>query len=289
MFTSRINKNNDKLTYSDQLIANLLIEHYCENENSEVITSDEVARRVGCGQATVIRFSQKLGYPTYKSMIMDILNDSVLKGNNKLQQEESIHSIMNKLQNLYTTSVRDVMTYNSGEDIDRAVKMFEESNTIFCYGVRSSNASVSLMYYRLMDIGKKVFTAQSKYEAMSIVRNLDENDVMLVVSNSGETEEALNTVKVAKSRNVKVISITGSMENSIQKMSDVALKSAEYNIHTNRFNMINRASELFLIDCIFIRYWRNNEEELMQSSEAFANEMEEEYPASGQVEGFYRL
>lgn len=267
MFTSRLNKLNDQLTYSERLISNMLLERY---RDFEMMTSDQIAKEVGCGQATVIRFSQKLGYPTFKSMMLDIANDSAFYGNSKMSEEEPLYDTMSKMKNLYEISVADAFTSNKAEDIEAAVEYLQNADTIFCYGIRNSYALVLTMYYRLLEAGRKVLTTEDLLKGVACIRHLNESDVLLVVSISGETEEVVKAVKEAHAKGVKIISITGSGKNTVQALSDIALKSTEYNMHTNRINLINRASVLFLLDCLFTRLWKNNEEELVKSCESLA-------------------
>lgn len=53
---------------------------------------------------------------------------------------------------------------------------------------------------------------------------LHENDVLIALSNSGETEEILNVVPAAKSLGVQVICITATQHNSLAFRSDVVLE-----------------------------------------------------------------
>ena len=182
MFTSRLNKLNDKLTYSERLIANMLLDSY---QNFEVMTSEQIAKNVGCGQATVIRFSQKLGYPTFKSMMLDIANDSVFYGNSEVHENEPIRDTMGKLKNLYDVSVADALSSNSDEDMERAVGYLEKAETVFCYGIRSSFSIASLMYYRLLETGRSVLRTEDKLEGVSIARNLSEKELCITYLSIG--------------------------------------------------------------------------------------------------------
>ena len=52
------------------------------------------------------------------------------------------------------------------------------------------------------------------------------NDVVLAISNSGETEEVLRLIPLIKRIGVRLISMTGSLESSLAKESDVVLNVA---------------------------------------------------------------
>ena len=289
MFASKVSKINNQLTGSEQVIARYLLDKYGNGKDNTMMSSTHIARNVGVGQSTVIRFSQKLGYPSFKSMMLDIINESFYFGETNVNHDEDVRSTITKLQYQYEQSINDVIRYNSDETINQAVRYMEEAETIFCYGTRTSGSVVSIMYYRLLETGCNTQFSSDTYLASSIAYNLKENDVLIVISVSGESAEPIAIANIAKAKKARVISITGSMNNSLSRLSDVALKCAEYNVHTNRFNLVNRSSELFLIDTLFIRYWRNNEEKLIQSAIEFSKETTDIAATSMIKDGSYRL
>ena len=268
MFSSRLSEIHDKLTYSEQIIAGIILSDYTD---FEVMTSVEMAEKAGVGQATVIRFSKKLGYPTFKSMMLDIATDSSFYSSNEVRDNESTSSIMGKMKNLYEVSVDDVLTNNTTEAIDRAVSAIEDANRIFCYGVRTSSALVEILYYRLLEIGENVDRAKETIVALSIAQNLTKDDMLFIMSVSGETNEAVAVAKCAKEQGATIVSITGSQNNTIQRLSTISLKSAEFDLRAHRFNLVNRCSQLFLLDCIFMKLWKNDDEryirQILEASE----------------------
>lgn len=257
MFIARLNEASKNLTYSEKSIARLITSNF---KNFEIMTSDQIAKRVGVGQATVIRFSKKLGYSGFKSMIADIRNDAAFFTSSEVQDDEGMLGIMEKMRNAYETSLVEVQKNSDVTLLEQAVKALEGANKIFCYGVRTSNAIANTLYYRLLEVGEVALRADNVFEATSIARHLGKNDVLFIVSISGETAEAVTVAEIAKRQNAVIISITGGQENSIEHMSTIALKSAEYDLRTEqRFNLVNRCSILYLMDCIFMKLWKDNE------------------------------
>lgn len=285
MFILRLNQCNSKLSYYDRLIGDFLLDYYEGGKNTHILTSVEIAKEIGCGQATVIRFSKKLGYPGFKSMMIDVLKDAEFYGSSNIEIGE-IHDTIGKLKNLYGTSLSDVINKNNGENIGAAIKYLKDAHVVLCFGIRGSYISACIMYYRLMEMGRGVLRSEHKLEGVSIARNLSKRDVALMVSVSGETEETLTVARVAKERGVKIISITGAKDNTLEKLSDIALKSTEYSMHTNRFDLINRVPEMFIMDLLFIHLWGLNEDLNMKSVLKFI----EDYRGEEQdIEKYYRL
>ena len=71
MFSTKVNSLYTKLTMTEKKIADYLI---INGGDVDGVTSYELAERLGIGQATVVRFSKKLGYRMFGEMIDDAKN-----------------------------------------------------------------------------------------------------------------------------------------------------------------------------------------------------------------------
>lgn len=289
MFSSQINKCQDKLTGTEQVIAKYLSQKYSGGKDNKMMSSEQIARNVGCGQATVVRFAQKLGYSSFKNMMLDLINESFFMGEGDYQLEEDVRQTASKLQYQYEQSIIEVMKQNTDEEINNAVNILSNARQIICYGIRTSSSMVSILYYRLMETGCNTIYSENYQYAASFVYNMNSSDVLFMVSVSGQTEETMKLAEIAHKRGGKVITITGSKGNELAKISDIGLKSAEYDVHTNKFNLVNRTSELFLIDLLFIRLWRTNESKMIKRTEAFSNEINTLSSRDVLLNGTYRL
>lgn len=272
MFAATLSRNADKLTYTDKRIANILM----SEKEIVKLTSDKVAEKAGCGQSTVIRFSQKLGYGSFKDLVLDLGKDNAAAATSRLDYGDELSETMLKIKNMYDLSLEDIVSANEETQIYEAVEMMSNADSILCYGIKSSYSMASLMYYRLIETGMPVFKSDNIQEAVAVVRSLKKNDVIFVVSLSGENKEVIPVLNIAKKREVKILSVTstGMRDNTIRKMSDVGLRCGANEVHTRRFNLINRTAQLYLIDCIFILLWKRNEERFMKAIEEFSEELE---------------
>ena len=74
MFVRRLDQVRDDLTSSEETIALYISNHL---EEVSHMTSSQLAEITGVAQATVVRFSQKMGYASFKKMIRDISTSSM--------------------------------------------------------------------------------------------------------------------------------------------------------------------------------------------------------------------
>ena len=270
MFSTQIANMTGNLTTAERTIADFLIDKYTNNANMKMMSSEQIARSTHVGQSTVIRFSQKLGYPSFKNMMQDLINESFFySGNTKAHKNESVETSISNLKYQYEQSINEVIQNLDINELEKACVLLEDADTVICYGMKSSAAMASIMYFRLLEMGLKTMMSQDITFFRNIIYNCKKNDVLLVVSVSGESEDALSVVRYAHKRGLKIIAITISKENSIGQLSDVVLSCSEYNVYKNKYNLVNRCSELMLIDLITIRFWYRNEEKLLKRVEEF--------------------
>ena len=66
MFQVKLKSVYNDLTKSEKKIANFIMKNF---EKTKTMTSYDISKKVNVGQATVIRFSKKLGYSSFNELI----------------------------------------------------------------------------------------------------------------------------------------------------------------------------------------------------------------------------
>ncbi len=110
------------------------------------------------------------------------------------------------------------------EVCQQAVRILSDSDQVYITAAGTSNhAGLAARY---------MFTKLSAIRTQSIISSefpeltgelLDESDVILAISQSGETLDTINAVKHAKRQGVKVVSITNVVNSTISKLSDFTI------------------------------------------------------------------
>ena len=289
MFSSQVTKYKDQLTASELTIAEYLTEKYLKKADDNMMSSEQIARNVNVGQSTIIRFSQKLGYESFKNMMQDLINESFFYSEGHTKQKVDSEEIVRRMEYQYEQSIKEVVSMVDPKDLDLAVELIKNSQSIFFFGLRPSSSIAYIMYYRFLEIGKKTLCSSDLLYSSSCLFNFEKGDVLFIISASGESADCVKLAQFAKKKGLKVISITNGGNNKIQKFSDVPFVCSQYNVHNNRFNLVNRSSELFLIDLIFIKYWYENEEAILEKMKLFSEASEEEIEVNDFVEASFRL
>ena len=108
-YTQKLKTTFGELTYSEEKLAQYIDEHRSEMTD---ITSQQLAAEVGIGQSTVIRFSQKLGYGTFKKMIADITSENPDESIDlEIEEHESTRETNEKIREQYN-QILDLTIFN---------------------------------------------------------------------------------------------------------------------------------------------------------------------------------
>ncbi len=110
------------------------------------------------------------------------------------------------------------------EVCQQASRILNDSDQVYITGAGTSNHAGLA--------GRYMFTKLSAIKTQNLVSSefteltgklLDESNVVLAISQSGETSETINAVKHAKRQGAKVVSLTNVLESTISKLSDYTI------------------------------------------------------------------
>jgi glucosamine--fructose-6-phosphate aminotransferase (isomerizing) len=107
-----------------------------------------------------------------------------------------------------------------GSDINQALKLIEKSNNIAIIGCGSSYYASLLFSYLMKNTTKKVASyISSEYDEWS----KKDEDLIIAISQSGETADTLKIVREAKQRGTKIVGISNVITSSLVMLSDASI------------------------------------------------------------------
>ncbi|HEX2486988.1 MAG TPA: isomerizing glutamine--fructose-6-phosphate transaminase, partial [Nitrososphaeraceae archaeon] len=104
--------------------------------------------------------------------------------------------------------------------LQKAVDLISSSKNIFITGSGTSYHSALLakyLFYKFAKIRTEIIMS-SEFEYMSAP--IDENSILIAISQSGETADVLNSVKIANEHKAKILSIVNISTSSLSRLSD---------------------------------------------------------------------
>lgn len=250
MFQVKLKSTYDSLTKSEKKIANFIMKNF---EKAKNMTSYEISNKVNVGQATVIRFSKKLGYVSFNELINSI---------NKLEQEDILEKNISlsddvtttntKIANQYIDVVKLTLELNPANVFEEVIEEIINAERIVVLGIGNSAIVSTDFVNKLARVGMNAFTNLDTHLQFSMITNLKKKDLLILISDSGETREIVEAAKLAKQNNTKIISITKFTKNKLYAYSDHILKTASFDVNLRLDATTSRIAQFTIIDMIFI-------------------------------------
>lgn len=209
-----------------------------------------IAKNNFTSTSTIMRLAKKLGYSGFLEMQYNLLSLTKNEFGDNLNESGFIESL--KMNNL--------LKGISNEAINKFLDILfnDDQKVIFIYANGFSGIVAEYINKKLLVMGKRCILSNGTDSIGVFENNLDFINSIIVISKSGETPMVLNKVKTAKEHNIKVVSFTNELENSISKISDISFKIEDTNKLDDRNIMPNTffPKVLIIVELLVYEYYK---------------------------------
>lgn len=242
-----------KATKSDKL----LIEYIKENlEDFAYKPISQIAKENNIGEATITRFARKMGFSslqdfkvTLAQQVSNTMDRSII--NSDIKKDESANDTAKKLLNSNISILTDTASIINGDDIQKCADLIINARRIYFIGMGYSGIIAQDSNYKFMRIGLNCTSFDSSHTMIMMASIMEESDLIIAISHSGETREIIKTVQMAKENNVKVISITENIECKLKGVSDINLEYVSKENLLETGSISSKLAQFFIIDLVY--------------------------------------
>lgn len=240
-----VNRYYSNLNDNDLLIWEYISNHLeaCANMNI-----DDLAGRCNFSKASVVRFAKKLGLSGFSELKFEIKT--------QLQEAEKMVSMGNVelLCDSYIQAISELKNQNY-EDI---CALLDHANRIYSYGTGVVQASACRELHRMFcNEGIYLFDLDQKVNYHALEKNLTSNDVVLIISLSGESKRGIELAKFLRLRGVKVISVTKKKNNTLASLCDnnIYFMTSQFNLYQSSEDLFDSGTILFIVcEVLFLKF-----------------------------------
>lgn len=213
---------------SEKRIAKYIINHY---DKVVDMTVGELAHVSGVSEASVSRFCKKIGVKGFHHLKISLAKEMVESDikNQNLSNRISIDDIPQTLQNILANKI---------EELSQTVSMMDEKNMEIILNLLKNAKSVQFVAigntipvamdgaFKFNQIGIPAASTSIWENQIGMIYNMTNEDVMIVISNSGESRGLITAVEAAKEVGVTTIAITNNEKSTIAKACDYHITTA---------------------------------------------------------------
>lgn len=224
---TRINEHYGKMSKSQKVIANFIIDHY---EQAVFMTAAKLGDTLGISESTVVRFASYIGYSGYPEFQRD-MEEWVQNKFNSVQRigakygRSSQSEILTSVLNADIDKIKDTIENLDSAAFETAVDIILEAKNVYIMGIRSCAPLADFLQFYLNMIRGNVILLRttSVSETFEQMIRIDENDAIIGISFPRYSMRTLKAIEFANDRNAKVITITDSVHSPMNLYSSCNL------------------------------------------------------------------
>ncbi|KHT60260.1 DNA-binding protein [Photobacterium gaetbulicola] len=211
------------LTRTEQSIAeNFLKPHFLQKSTS----IKEVAERLGVSTALIVKVSKKLGFSGFKQL-KDALNaqhqSETYLPSEQLEPDDSCEQIITKVLQNSINALTEILNFVDAKMVSAAADAIVNAKNIELYAAGGSTIICEDFQHKLLRFGMRASVPRDRHLMLMSASVLSSEDVVLVVSHSGQTVDLMDAVRLAKQSGAKIISITNNYHAELSLLSDYPL------------------------------------------------------------------
>ena len=239
-FEERVLKYEFQLNDTDDEIIAYIRKH---REQMNKLSIQQIAKEVYTVPNSVMRLAKKLGYDGFAQL-------KVL-----IQNEENESEQISKSQ--IPTNVIKTIELIDYDKLYDAAKRMKTCKTIHFIGVGDSLSYCEMMVRHVRCLDKRAEYYQSYHDIDFQTSHCDKNDLIFIISASGENERLIGVAQDAKKRGVTTISVTHFNKNGLSQVADVPLYFYGEPRKVNGYNVNDRTGLMILLRELSEVFWRS--------------------------------
>ena len=222
------------------------------------LSVQSLAERCQISAATVVRFCRRLGLDGYSDLKLHLsaaVQETPGQEYSEIKPGESAAEISSKLQLHFENALKVTAKHLDDQMIEQVVTAIHDAPQVQLFGLVSSSLVVQDIYQKLSRLGVKALVNNDAHLAATTLASGSKNDLLLVVSTSGNTKEALQLLRFASEKNVTTVLITANINSTGANLADHVLESQKIGESVIRPGAsTSLVTEFFVADVIMFRY-----------------------------------
>ena len=222
-FKERLLHRAAELPPQQQAIADYVLEHLTAVPFFSV---PELARRTGASEATVVRFAQRLGYPGFTELKMELVDllQSRLESGADEPGEELSEDLLASVANLEVTNIGRSVESLDRQHFSEVAEALFSSDRVHAFGMGVSALLAELSAYTLLQVGVRASCMSTSFSSpREQLVGVGTNDVVLVFSLPPYSRQSLSILSDAREMGIATVAVSDRLTSPASNLARWAL------------------------------------------------------------------
>lgn len=194
------------------------------------MTVGELAKECGVSEASVSRFCKRIELKGFHHLKISLARELVdAKDGGEISGHISVDDMEGSLRGILSNKMeelRQTVAMIDREELKKILGVINNADTVLMAAVGNTIPVAMDGAYKLNQIGIRAMSTPIWETELGYSYNLTDKDVVVAISNSGESTGVIQILEAAKSRGAVAISITNNVRSSVAELSTYHIMTA---------------------------------------------------------------
>lgn len=267
-FSVRLRKYYSQASNTEKGIIDVLLR---KPEDTLGLSIHELAKKTFSSASTITRMCRSIGFENYKEFQNAMLYESVYinemdlrVGLEMIEPNDTLKNVVDKVTSNNIRSLEDTRRLIDYKILNDVIDIIKKSEKIAFFGIGASLLVARDAYLKFLRINRQCTVSDDWHIQLLQASYLNENDIAIIFSYSGQTEEMIKCAIAAREKGAKVVAITGFIDSPLSNVVDYNIYVASIEHIVRSGSMASRIAQLNIVDIIYTKYI-NDDYELYKS------------------------
>ncbi|MEI3612799.1 MurR/RpiR family transcriptional regulator [Pseudogracilibacillus sp. SO30301A] len=248
---ARIRSNYSNFSIKEKEIADYILKN---PKNIINHTINQVSDELCLADSTVFRFCQRIGFKGYQALKISLAAEIVNPINDiheGIKDGDSTEVVSKKVFHSNINTLKETLKILDGNMINKAVELILGAKRVYFYGSGGSAVVAMDAYHKFIRSGINVSADLESHMQLMSASQLTKDDVAILISHSGSTQDMLDIIYLLNQNEVKTISITNFAKSPLTKEATLSLYTVSEETDFRSEALSSRLGQLSLIDALY--------------------------------------
>ncbi|GAA0178612.1 MurR/RpiR family transcriptional regulator [Clostridium sediminicola] len=256
-----IKEKYNNIFLAEKKVADFILENPEKAVNCNV---SELANYSGVSDATVIRLCKHIGYQGYYQLRINLSRDLGRKSVSDNEMENIKVDTVSGLFQAFSYSITAIGKNLEQSKLLDCANLIKKSKHVHIVAVGNTSPLAMYMGFRLGRFGVKCTYNMIPEYFLNHINLADEDDIVIAISQSGDSKHVVQAMELAKEKGLKIIAITAFEYSPVSRLADYLLLSNVSGQPFDYYKSYCHLNETVVIDALL--HFVANEERIIASS-----------------------
>lgn len=242
---------------NEQRISRFIIEQQFDLSKQ---SATSMGKALGISDSSIIRYTKSLGcsgFPDFKLQLtaqspqaVSFPRQDIYEG---INASDSTRSIIEKSKHLFADKIEQSLNLIEAETVEQCAQLLINSNKVVLAGIGTSALVASDINHKLIRAGLTVQFNLDYHTQIVQASLLKSDDVLLVVSARGETQEMIEAIELAHQARATVIALTRYGKDKVAQLADFVIPYSYSEEHGKLGMVTPQLLQMIAFDVLYFR------------------------------------